>query len=478
MAQGLRNFIDIVSAIREELGIQPGDVNSTNKIKRMINMVYLNEVIPYKRWRWLEKTTQITHKAYHSVDTVSVTNGSASVTLNTAPNASLGSFVNYRFSIDGQSEVYTVQEHTAGSASLTLSHEYAGPTDATANYKIWRDKLPLPTNCQETVEVWHAKHSDPVKAVGWQRFREYEASAPKLEGFPTYSNTTDFYDPTPGDSESESDRYRQLRIYPSITQTPVVVNIDYIEQVTELDADTDEPVLPKEDWSVLVHGAAAYAWRSIARNEETSQLRYGEFLRKLERMAGETEDGFDSPSIAPRSEYLSALRNKRGRAVVKAITAASGSTIASPTYAKDIILEGGTITADFAVNDGVTIDGVDVSELNDDVQSAIAPTTVTLTDNTTAGVAVTFDANADGTAIFVDYSLTRGTGNKEVGHMVLMNDGTNAYKTEYGTFTQGTPGVTFDVQVNGSGNLELQYDTTSTGENATFKYAARRWTIV
>lgn len=478
MAQQLSNFGDIISAVREELGIQSGDTNATNKIKRYINMVYLNEIVPHKRWKWLYKSTQITHKAYHSVGTVSVTNGSTSVTLNTAPNATLGSFVNYKFSVDGDQEVYTIETHTAAGTAITLSHEYAGSTNGTANFKIWREDLPLPTDCEETVEVWHAKYQNPLKAVGRQKLREYQTNEPKREGFPLYTSTIDYYDPTPADRESESDRYRQLRIYPSVTDTPVVINVDYLQEVSALDADSDEPVLPKSDWIVLLHGAAAYAWRGIHRDLETSNTRYAEYIRKLDRMAGETEDGFDAPSVAPRSNYLSALRNKRGRAQRRAVLASSGSTIASPTYAKDIILEGGNITANFTVEDGITIDGVDISELGTDVAGAITPTEVTLTDDTSAGVAIEFDANTDGTAIFLSYTLTRGSGNKEMGRMNIMNDGTNAYLTEYGVFTQGSPGVTFSVSINGSGNVELQYDTTSTGNDVNFKYAAIDWTIV
>ena len=107
MAQQIKTFSDIVSAVREQLGVQSTDTIATNKIKRLINMVYLDEVVPFKRWRWLEKETSVMHDVYYTDNTnyATVTNDSTTVTLNNAPNVSLGSFKGYKRSPRTMQEV-------------------------------------------------------------------------------------------------------------------------------------------------------------------------------------------------------------------------------------------------------------------------------------------------------------------------------------------------------------------------------------
>ena len=92
MAQILKTYGDIISAVREALGVQSSDLTATNKIKRLINMVYLDEVVPHKRWRWLEKETTVVHEGYYATGLAAATHDSTTITLDTAPNVSLGSF--------------------------------------------------------------------------------------------------------------------------------------------------------------------------------------------------------------------------------------------------------------------------------------------------------------------------------------------------------------------------------------------------
>ena len=46
----LRTFDDVIQAVREELKIQSTDTVSINRIKRNINSVYLDEVVPAEQW--------------------------------------------------------------------------------------------------------------------------------------------------------------------------------------------------------------------------------------------------------------------------------------------------------------------------------------------------------------------------------------------------------------------------------------------
>lgn len=307
MAQELVTFGDIIDAICEQIGVQTSDTRAVNKIKRFINMKY-HELVTSKRWTWLEKTTQIVHDEYYSTGTVALTAGSASATLSASPSVSLGSFKNYRFSPSGNNTVYTVLSHTAGSASLTLTTAYQEDTNATAGYKIWRDRIDLPTEAKETIEIWHSERTKPLDAIGSQGFRRLEAKDPKAEGCPEAYNTWDFFNPNDPDPEVDADRYRQTRIYPSITDHPIVLNVDYIQKAGVLENDDDEPIIPLEDRIVLYYGAGALAWAVIARNEEMKLEFERDFKMKWAQMSGERDDGFDTPSLKPKSSYVNSIR--------------------------------------------------------------------------------------------------------------------------------------------------------------------------
>lgn len=194
----LRSFADIVAAVREELGVQSTDTTRLNRIKRDINAIY-QEVTAEKNWWWLEGHVTAQLAPYVSAGTVSVVQGSATATLSVAPGPSKRS---HYFAVDGFDEIYIIESHTAGSTTVKLSELYSGATSTTAKYKIWTDRVALPTDCKETTEVWHNYHSKPLDPCGKQEFRKISAMAPRAEGKPAYYYTGDFRDPGPVSSIS------------------------------------------------------------------------------------------------------------------------------------------------------------------------------------------------------------------------------------------------------------------------------------
>lgn len=317
MAQEMITFDDIVDAIREKLGVQSSDSVATAKIKRAVNIVYLNEVVPYKDyWMWLRKTINVIHEAAYETGTVTVTNASASAALSATPTGK--NFTGYKFSVQGSNQIYTVGEHTTSSTTLPLTVAFQETTASGQEFKIWRDRVDLPTNVKETVEIWHKDLPHPLEGVGYQELRQIEAAQPKYEGTPLYYNTADYYDPsTSGDDETESDRYRQTRIFPAITDANVILNIDCIQEATALEDDADEPLMPVNDRVVLFYGGLAEAYSTINRNEEMHAIYWQKFQAKLARMAGKREEGMDTPKLRPNPSYFNRIRfsglRRRGR---------------------------------------------------------------------------------------------------------------------------------------------------------------------
>jgi hypothetical protein len=470
MAQtfSLETFGDIYDAIREQLGVQAADTNAVNKIKRAVNMYYLNEVVSFKRWTWLQKNIQIVHGAYYNVDTVSVTPGGTAITFNTSPNSTLGSFTGYKFSVDNSNRVYQIATHVAGSASAVLTSPFQENINATAKYKVWRDRVDLPTNAKETIQITHAEQREPLTALGSQAFRKREAEGPKRENFPFVYNTDTFFDPS--GSISEDDRYRQVRLYPSITTSPITLSIDYIEEAVPLVDDADEPIIPLEDRIVLYYGAGAMAWSVLQRNEEMHDKWMMKANAKLSRMAGDRDDGFDTPKITPDSSYIQSQRNAGLRRRRYGFGASTGqSSVSLPSYLKDVIINGGTLTAPLIVSPGVTIGGIDITAL---AQQEILTTKVLL-DNTSNQVVATWSL-ALYNVVHVDYAITRGTTNIEVGQVKLAGLNTGASIAQGAITNLGDVGVSLSADVSGS-SIRLLATTTSTGVQPTITFKVRPW---
>lgn len=362
-AYTVKDFSDIYTAVMEELKLQAGDTTSKNRIKRIINEVYLGEVVAFKRWWWLAGTTDIKHRAYYAAGTCAINPDSTSVTLSSVTPVAQGSFKNFYFALDGYSEIYRISAHTSNTAALTLASAYTGAQQTAAAYKIWTDELALPTDCAETVEVWHDFDRRTMEPRGLQDFRRIVSEGPKTEGRPVFYSTYDFKDPTSDSAETESDRYRVMKVYPSIYTDNVTIHVDYKKEAAALELDGDEPLMPIEDRMVLVYGALSIAWRSLMRNPEEAQVNRALFENKLARMAGKLEDSQDKPQLTPDSNYMIKKRGPRIKGSLRRAlgSATNGSSYTSPTYIKNAVIEGAQVTANITVDSGITIDGRDIS---------------------------------------------------------------------------------------------------------------------
>lgn len=307
------DFQDIYTSVIEDFG---GDVEETTvtlpKIKRYINRVYRQVASADRPW-WLEKEITIKHKKPYTDGTASVTPQSTAVTISVAPAASLGSFVGYKFTTNEYDGVYTIDAHTAGGTSITLSAEYQGQLSSSVKYYIWRDRVDLPTDARETIDVYHYRHKKGMKGTGRRDYREIINSDPKAVGYPVYYRTADYYDPSTGDAETESDRYRQTLIHPSImpNQENLELELVYVQEVTPLENDGDEPLLPVEYRDILVLGAAAMAYKNIVRDEETARDYQAMYEKRLRQLIGAQGDSKSNPVLGVKSRYLDRRRQTR-----------------------------------------------------------------------------------------------------------------------------------------------------------------------
>lgn len=297
----LVDFEDIYVAIIELLKIQASDTVTLDRIKRDINIAY-EDVIARHNWWWNRSLTSLQLPVKINAGTVSVTEGSTSLTFTIAPAASVA---NYKIMISGRPEVYTIVSHTGGATSATLNLGWVGPDATGLGYTCWKDYVQLPTDCKETFLVQHQHYDQPMEAVGLMDFRRLVATQPNAEGPPVYYTTDDF----------DSSGSRRLRYWPAVSTQKINLDIDYIMNIAALDLPGDEPIMPIPDRTVLFYYGASHAWER-ERNPESAAKYFQLGEKKLAEMAAKIEDSKEMPVIRPSLGYMAQKRRqRRGRSV-------------------------------------------------------------------------------------------------------------------------------------------------------------------
>lgn len=185
----LEDFSDITDRIREELKVQADDTTSVNRIKRLVNEVYLNEVVPFHRWWWLRKRVDVDTRPAFFLGSAAVVSNSNVVTLTEAPATSRKG---WKFMTNAYPEINYVKTHDEGSNTLYLETPYMGKTDTAARFTVWTDDVELPTDAKETFEIWHDFSFEPMKNLGIQDFRRTVKLNPHREGLPAFYTPEDY----------------------------------------------------------------------------------------------------------------------------------------------------------------------------------------------------------------------------------------------------------------------------------------------
>lgn len=121
----------------------------------------LREVRRRGAWSWLLKEGAITTVAEYSTGTVSVTQGSATVT--GSGTTFTAGMVGRRFrSSDGVQ--YTISAYVSGT-QVTLSVAYAGTSGSGLAYRIYQDVYTLPTDCGTLMGWWNSQTRSWMRCI-------------------------------------------------------------------------------------------------------------------------------------------------------------------------------------------------------------------------------------------------------------------------------------------------------------------------
>lgn len=295
----LTDFEDIYSAILEEVKIPSTDGTTLARIKRDINMVYLNHVIPFKprAWWWLEKKEEIQTYEKITTGTVTTTKDSTTVTFSSAPSVSVAG---YYFKTEAHPEIIKIASHTAASTTATLEKAWPLAAVSAGGFKLWKDYASLSSTMKTVIQVTHDRRSAPMDLVANTTFSERRARFPELEGPPELLNVFDF----------DSDGNRQIRWYPSAWDKKVTLHVEGRQEATALSADADEPLMPVEDRICLFYGACSRAW-ARERNESEATKNWNLFMMKLNEMAAKGGEAPVKTQMRVDEDYMVRKRYKR-----------------------------------------------------------------------------------------------------------------------------------------------------------------------
>lgn len=543
----IRTFNDVVRAVLETLKIQSTDTQSINRIKRNINMVYLNHVVPASNsWDWLNDTVSLSVEPYFDGGTASVQQNVSVVELTQAPATSMvGKF----FSIDNHNEIYRIALHAANSTTVILEGLYNGATNAEARYKIWSDKVVLPSDCMKVRDVISTNAVMPLQGLSLQQFRKHQVSGGALIGSPSYyceggqedpspyvsitdlpsiagrastglvktitfnANITNYvsvgdrihiecpnsYDYT-GDfivsavsgadlsytaKTATTESYtadtsivvmavniqnvspaRHLLVYPSIQHRNQRINliVDYQKFPSELIADSDEPLIPREHRSVLFFGAM---WLSSDRETDLERAdRYQSLMAaEIQRMITRGSSTPKTPTIRVSNSYLRTKQGRTGRSRM-------ASDLLFPGLAGGSA--GGAPTATGTPNSVAIFDEngylIGSSEVDLDLLEYLIGTQAiglaVAVDNTTT-ILDSFSSQTYKSAD-IQYIIHRGSSYR-AGHFLIVTNGSDVRVTDFATTEIGDTGIEFEADTVGN-DMRFKAVADSQSQPATIQY--------
>jgi hypothetical protein len=115
-------------------------------------------------WWWMHREGAIIVQPAIETGTVSVTQGSASITFSSGPAASVAG---YHFKVDGHPDVFKIDTHTAAATAATLDSVYTGEDDTAAEYKLFKIDYDISTSALRITQPMWAMQDEGREIKGF-----------------------------------------------------------------------------------------------------------------------------------------------------------------------------------------------------------------------------------------------------------------------------------------------------------------------
>ena len=297
----IRTFLDIQDAIIRRAKIADTEDNRAD-IKEKINSFY--QKISFKQhYRWSGETKPLVLQAKYSTGTITATNGSDQVTGSSTVWAEFDHLF-CKMKIGSVSSPFKIIR-IGSTTTATLDAPYTGDTESGLAYEIYSDEIGLFPDLMNIRKIYVPGRGDPIYPCGPEEIDRLRYESPFRSGvlerytihglniytqkvWSTFNINTDFWE----DDYDDIPRNRNLVIWPAVLSADKIIQIRYTKIVPSLGADTDEPLIPYENRSILVYGPLS-EWflqgRDLSIKREWERL-YKEDLISMEADIETTDD--------------------------------------------------------------------------------------------------------------------------------------------------------------------------------------------
>ncbi len=229
------NYGNIKTAVLSKIGISDTDVETV--AKQALNDI-LEEICQAYNFSWLYGDSSFITAAPYETGTVSVTEGSATVTGSGTTFTS--AMVGRKFYCEDATYVILAR---VSATEITLSTVYAGDTGSGLTYKIYQDEYSLASDVEDVISL--RQENDPYKLIKWgvEIVDKYYPQRTSY-GYPSIYSIIGY----------DSSGYIKVSLYPIPNQARNIY-YRYKKRVTEMSLDADTPIVPLRFRWVLAKGA-------------------------------------------------------------------------------------------------------------------------------------------------------------------------------------------------------------------------------
>lgn len=304
-----KTFGDIISVISNRANIA-GDVqeNDLALIKGAVNEHYLN-ICTERNWSWRKFDRSFEFYPPETTGTVSVAQGSREVTFAgvTMDETWLGRTIQ----VDGTLTLYRIIGIDIPTDKAYLEANYIDSTNATATFKLYQYEFALPPDCDTICQVTidgNLNNDKQLDEINNSEFNRLLSSSSLICGTPSFytKDGQAYFNPTgrPLDvmildydflGGNDQDKVEKLRIFPIWPDVARVIHLSYAKMVEDLIEDSQEPIIPFDDRSVLVH-LGLHEWWKTHGNLSLAGME----LRQAEKKLKEMRDEFHKTDTKPK----------------------------------------------------------------------------------------------------------------------------------------------------------------------------------
>ena len=235
-------FSVIQTRVAEETGLNT--TADATKIKAWINGAY-QQLAGFFEWPWLLTNFTLQTVADKTALTATVAAGATAVTLSTTVAPTLAGNYMIQFTTESNNW-YLISAHTTGQATLTLANAFVGAANYTSGVcKIRKVFYDLPSTVDRLIDLRQSITKLKIELVDSRTFDKIIPD-PDNTGTPAYAYLTGM----------TSAGAWQLTFYPLPSAVINIQGRGYLN-ITELDGDTDVPLIPAKWHNVLIFLALA-----------------------------------------------------------------------------------------------------------------------------------------------------------------------------------------------------------------------------